>query len=77
MGAPGDNTLAAVLAAHNLIMNGGVPHCHEALDTNEIAAAIAGFDFFGLSDAGAVLEEDASASLDDLSLDEAERIEMQ
>jgi hypothetical protein len=58
-------------------MNGGVPHCCEALDTKEIAAAIAGFDFFGLSDAGAVLEEAASASLDDLSLDEAERIEMQ
>ncbi len=77
MEAPGDWALTALLAAHSLIMNGGVPHCPEVLNTEEMAAAIAGFTYFGLNDAGAVLEEAASVSLDDVRLDEAERVELQ
>ena len=53
----------------------GVVHCLEVLSAKEIAVAIEGFRFLGLTDAGAVLNEAASASLDRLPLDEAERTE--
>lgn len=42
----GDRALAAMLAAHRLIMNGGVLHTVGVLDATAVAAACAGFEYF-------------------------------
>jgi hypothetical protein len=52
----GDVALAALLRAHGMIMNGGVFHVFETLDGPELADAEAGYRFFGLSGAAALLE---------------------
>lgn len=41
----GDTALAAILAVHGMIMNGGVGHALEVCEPREIAAAVAGFRF--------------------------------
>ena len=38
-------------------MNGGVVHAMECLSQSEIAAAVAGFNFFGLTEASRVFEQ--------------------
>ena len=55
--AAGDVALASLLLAHGLVMNGGVVHALECLSQAEISAAIAGFDYFGLTEAAKVLKE--------------------
>ena len=45
-----------MLAVHGMIMNGGLDHALEALDPGELAAGIAGFRYFGLTEAASVLE---------------------
>lgn len=55
--AAGDRALASLLRAHGFAMNGGVIHALECLSHSEIAAAIAGFNFFGLIDAANVFEQ--------------------
>ena len=44
----GDQALAALLLSHGLVMNGDVVHALECLSDSEIAAAIRGFEYFGL-----------------------------
>jgi hypothetical protein len=51
----GDRALAALLLAHGLIVNGGVEHALEVLSVEEVRAAIAGFDFFGLAEVSRLL----------------------
>jgi len=55
--AAGDTALAALLLAHGLIMNGGVVHALQALSQSQLAAAIAGFNYFGLTAASQLLEQ--------------------
>jgi hypothetical protein len=55
--AAGDQALASLLLAHGLAMNGGVVHAMECLSQSEIAAAIAGFNYFGLTEASGVFEQ--------------------
>ena len=55
--ATGDQALAALLLAHGLAMNGGVVHALECLSQPEIAAAAAGFNYFGLAEAAHVFQQ--------------------
>ena len=55
--APGDQALTSLLLAHGLVMNGGVVHALECLSQTELAAAIAGFKYFGLTEASRALEQ--------------------
>jgi hypothetical protein len=52
--AVGDSALASLLLAHGLAMNGGVVHALECLSPSEIAAAVEGFTYFGLTGAAQV-----------------------
>ena len=53
--AKGDKALAALLRAHGLSMNGGVLHAAECLTNEDLEAAIAGYEFFGLAQVGSLL----------------------
>jgi hypothetical protein len=55
--AAGDRALAALLLAHGLAMNGGVAHAIGCLSKSELAAAIAGFNYFGLTAASHVFQQ--------------------
>ena len=44
----GDHALAAMLLAHGHVMNGGVLHAVELMDEAQLAAAKAGYRFFGV-----------------------------
>ena len=55
--ATGDRALAALLLAHGLAMNGGVVHAMDCLTKSELTAAIAGFNYFGLTAASRVFEQ--------------------
>ena len=55
--AVGDQALASLLVAHGLAMNGGVVHAMECLSQSELAAAIAGFNYFGITGASLVFEQ--------------------
>jgi len=55
--AAGDRALAALLLAHGLAMNGGVVHAMGCLTKSQLAAAIAGFNHFGLTAASSVFEQ--------------------
>lgn len=59
----GDRALAALLAVHGMVMNGGFDHALEVLDADEWAAGIAGFHYFGLTEVASVLEAATSAEL--------------
>lgn len=48
----GDRALAALFAAHNLTMNGGVLHAVECLTASQLSDAEAGYWFFGLDSVG-------------------------
>jgi hypothetical protein len=52
----GDAALAAALAAHGLVMNGGVHHAIDVLSPAELHAAVEGFRFFSLSNVAELLE---------------------
>lgn len=68
----GDSALAAVLAFHGPAMNGGVLHAVECLSTTELAAACAGFRYFGLHRVAAFLGEASRAVADGEDLEELE-----
>lgn len=55
--AAGDRALAALLLAHGLAMHGGVVHAMGCLSKSELAAAIEGFNYFGLTAASRVFEQ--------------------
>ena len=55
--AVGDQALASLLVAHGLAMNGGVAHALDCLSEEEVSAAIAGFNYFGLSAASNVFQQ--------------------
>jgi hypothetical protein len=59
----GDQSLAALLLAHGLVMNGGVRHAVSAMRPAELAAAAASYRFFGFGDVAVLFE--GSPSLDD------------
>jgi hypothetical protein len=52
---PGDRALADLLRAHGLAMNGGVLHAVECLTASELCNAKAGYRFYGLDAAAALL----------------------
>ena len=54
---PGDHALASLLLAHGFAMNGGVAHALECLSESEIAAAVAGFTYFGLTEAAHMFQQ--------------------
>ena len=47
---PGDRALASLLLVHGLVMNGGVHHAIECVESVELAAAADGYAFFGVDD---------------------------
>jgi len=49
----GDRALASLLLVHGMVMNGGVHHALEAVNSAELAAAADGYAFFGLHDVAA------------------------
>lgn len=53
----GDHALASLLLVHGLAMNGGAAHALESLSQSEIAAAVAGFNYFGLVAAADVFKQ--------------------
>jgi hypothetical protein len=53
----GDTALAALLLAHDHIMNGGLLHAVGCLSEHELSAACRGFSFFGFTAVVAILEE--------------------
>jgi hypothetical protein len=79
---PGDRALADLLQFHSLAMNGGVLHGYEVLSSDDsrhqVAAAIAGYRYFGLEQAAAAVEwlvtQAAGVDLQG-DLDTAERLE--
>ena len=75
----GDTALAALLSVHSLAMNGGMLHSLENHSQDQIERAIAGYRYFGLDDAAAVVESVArrAASIDlDAADDAPERLEV-
>jgi hypothetical protein len=77
--AEGDIALAALLSVHSLAMNGGMLHSVENHSQDQIERAIAGYRYFGLDAAAAVVESVArrAASIDlDADDDAAERLEI-
>ena len=55
----GDAALAAALAFHGLVMNGGALHAFEVLSAQEVAAAGDGFAWLGLADVAAFVQRTA------------------
>jgi hypothetical protein len=53
----GDHALAAMLLAHGLVMNGGVLDAVEIMDERQLAAAIAGYRFFGFDQVADLLSQ--------------------
>ena len=60
----GDAALAAALAFHNPVMNGGVLHAFEVLSVQELGAAREGFAWLGLTDVSAFLDRTAATLAD-------------
>lgn len=76
----GDRALADLLRFHNVSMNGGVLHGVGVRSQHEVAAAVAGYRYFGLDGAADAVEWlVAEASGIDLAndLDAAERLEVE
>lgn len=71
-GGAGDIALAALLAAHSMVMNGGVAHCHEVLDHQEVADACAGFRYFGMAEVADFLASTEAKSRMDKSTERDE-----
>jgi hypothetical protein len=73
---PGDRALSAMLQAHGMVMSGGVEHLVESFDESRLAAALAGYRFFSLTDVADLLER-ASRTLiaDDISDDQVEALD--
>jgi hypothetical protein len=76
---PGDAALAALLLFHSLAMNGGVLHAHEGLSADQLARAVAGYRFFGLTETADLVEQVArrAADLDPDDFDAAEALELE
>ena len=53
----GDLALSAALAAHGMVMNGGVHHAMDVLSPAELEAAASGFRFFSLASVADLLED--------------------
>lgn len=51
----GDRALASLLLVHGLIMNGGVHHAIECVESHELLAAADGYAFFGFDAVAALL----------------------
>lgn len=60
---PGDRALASLLLLHGLVMNGGVHHALECLESDELLAAADGYAFFGFNDCATFFREAASDPL--------------
>jgi len=52
----GDRALSDMLRAHGLVMNGGVHHALVCLSPDELASAVAGFEYFDLPEVASFLE---------------------
>lgn len=59
----GDHALADALAAHGLVMNGGVLHALEVLTPDQVRRAASGLEYLGLAQASRVLLETLEASI--------------
>ena len=70
---PGDIALATLLVFHGPAMNGGVLHAVECLSAEKLAAACAGFRYFGIPLVAALLEEAHRAIADNRDLEGLEQ----
>ena len=59
----GDRSLAAMLQAHGLVMNGGPWDAIESCEANELLAAAAGYRYFGLEAAAQLIDRLVVASV--------------
>jgi hypothetical protein len=55
----GDRCLSALLSLHGCAMNGGIHHALEVLDASEVDSAVAGFEYFGLTELATFLRDRA------------------
>ena len=62
----GDRALADLLIAHGTVMNGGVGHAIDALSSDALSAAAAGYRFFGFEGVARLLENASTAGADEL-----------
>src|SRR5947207_2524200 len=69
---PGDVALHALLKAHGMVMNGGVLHCVEVLDENELDAAKRGYRYFGFNQLVDIIERAAATPESEAAHVEAE-----
>ena len=53
----GDKALRALLSFHGLAMNGGILHALEYTQPEELAAAVAGYRYFGLDEVAEFIAE--------------------
>lgn len=69
---PGDRALADMIAAHGLVMNGGVFYAVDCMAAEELEAAKAGYRFYGYEAVAELLTEAAAvwATREDLDEDE-------
>ncbi|HKO45883.1 MAG TPA: hypothetical protein VJU84_21580 [Pyrinomonadaceae bacterium] len=58
----GDRALSDLLLAHGMVMNGGIGHALEVLSSDELAAAVRGYRFFGLDVVASLLEHSVNAT---------------
>lgn len=70
----GDAALTAAIQFNGLAMNGGVVHAFEVLRGEELHAACAGFRYFGLDQAAALIETAFKMEWEDESSVEMDRI---
>lgn len=56
----GDSALAALMLLHGLAMNGGLLDALESMNAPELAAAVAGYRYFGLDGAAGAIERIAA-----------------
>lgn len=66
----GDRALAALLLAHGLVMNGGVEHAIEALEPDQLEAALSGFRFFSFEEVASFLDQSSRSILDEDDADD-------
>jgi hypothetical protein len=61
----GDVALAALLVVHGMVMNGGVDHALDVLDSTEIMAGVVGFRYYGFHEVADLLEDVAPGANSD------------
>jgi hypothetical protein len=71
----GDEMLTALLLAHGQIESGGVLNAFDVLSPDQVAEAVRGYRYFGLTDAAAFLEREAAVPEDDRADEDEARLD--